>query len=730
MSNTSPHPHQSTTSSTTTLTIPSTQVITLIQNYLLENGLQQSFTTLQNETQIKSHGLLQHLHTSLVNYVNDGSWGQVLDILSTLTLDRDGDGGDGGDCTVTSTRNYNEVLLANVHEMAILELGELGEMELAFATLKLCRDLLDSVQGNVDDDNDNNNNNHIHDDSNKMLLSTMKNTLGDKVERKLHALNALRTTIHSTTTGTNVPKINNTLPPDYYGPNNISKEKRRADIANKLDYIIPIIPQNRLLSLLQQSIKWQIYTGSMPSIQDKWMIEDHHNHTNNHDEGGKKGGKKKYKSKRKFDLVFGTIDDDKFNTSTNSSTSTKMSSSSSSKKSSIYEKIPLDPYSVIKLSKNTIVTSATFYNDLLNQKISIITGSSDGFVEIWDDEFKYTKLRMDLDYQKNDEFMCHYDDDDDDKCDKKEKGGDNHNDDKNKRMPSILALTINSNGTMLASGDDLGSINIWNLQKGTCLRSFDKVHGGAVTCLDFSKDGEESSRIISGSQDGSCREFGLRTSRMLKELRGHSSFVNCCHYVLSSSIGGSDDKLLIVTGSADGTVRIWDGKTAEILRVLNPVVATGPSAVLTISQESGVTTDSNIHTVIHLHTPTNSMIVIPRGPKAYLITYSGVIVRTFHNDVSLMKDEKKSSTIHDDFVAGAVSPSNKWLYAVTCGGLCICFDLASGKVEKLIRDFGIESTGGKINYEITGVVHHPHKGMLGAFSSSSSLKRGLLTIWK
>ncbi len=711
MSNTTPHLHQSTTSSTTALTIPSTQVINLIQNYLLENGLQQSFTTLQNETQIKSHGLLQHLHTSLVNYVNDGSWGQVLDILSTLTLDRDN----------TSSDN-NEVLLANVHEMAILELGELGEMELAFATLKLCRDLLDAVQGNVDDDNDDNNN-HVHDgDSNKMLLSTMKNTLGDTVERKLHALNALRTTIHSTTTTvTNVTKLNNTLPPDYYGPNNISKEKRRADIANKFDHIIPIIPQNRLLSLLQQSIKWQIYTGSMPSIQDKWMVEDHQNHTNSHDDGGKKGGKKKYKSKRKFDLVFGTIDDDKFNTSTDSTTtSNKMSLSS--KKSSIYEKIPLDPYSLMKLSKKTIVTSATFYNDLMNQKISIITGSSDGFIEIWDDEFKYTKLRMDLDYQKNDEFMCHYDDDD------KEKGGDN--DDKNKRMPSILALTINSNGTMLASGDDVGSINIWNLQKGTCLRSFDKVHGGAVTCLDFSKDGEESSRILSGSQDGSCREFGLRTSRMLKELRGHSSFVNCCHYVLSGSIGGSDDKLLIVTGSADGTVRIWDGKTAEILRVLNPVVATGPSAVLTISQQSGVTTDSNIHTVIHLHTPTNSMVVIPRGPKAYLLTYNGVIVRTFHNDVSLIKDEEKSSTIHDDFVAGVVSPSNKWLYAVTGGGVCICFDLESGKVEKVIRDFGIKSTGGKINYEITGIVHHPHKGMLGAFSSSSSLKRGLLTIWK
>ena len=77
-----------------------------------------------------------------------------------------------------------------------------------------------------------------------------------------------------------------------------------------------------------------------------------------------------------------------------------------------------------------------------------------------------------------------------------------------------------------------------------------------------------------------------------------------------------------------------------------------------------------------------------------------------------------------------MSPSNKWFYAVTEGGLCICFDLATGRVEKMIGDFGVESTGGKSNFEITCVVHHPNKGMLGAYSSSTGMKRGLLTVWK
>lgn len=377
-----------------------------------------------------------------------------------------------------------------------------------------------------------------------------------------------------------------------------------------------------------------------------------------------------------------------------------------------FEKIPRDPYSEIKFSKKTVVNSAIFYTDIANQKVALITGSSDGFIEVWDEDSKFKELRMDLDYQKKDELMCHYGDE--------EEGANSSS----TLAPSILALAVNSDGTMLASGDSRGSINVWNLKKGSCLRSFDKVHGGAVTCIDFSKDGEESSRILSCSQDGTAREFGLRTSRMLKEFQGHKSFVNCCNYVLT-------DKLLIVTASADGTIMVWDGRSAELLRSLNPSSSSGSSAIVSLSRDSATTSDINVHTVLHLHTPRNSMIVIPRGPKAYLMTYSGDILRTFTNDVSLTKNnDKKSSSVREDFVRGVVSPSNKWFYAFTEGGMCICFDLANGKVEKMIRDFGIESTGGKTNHELAGVVHHPHKGMLGAYSSSSNLKRGLLMIWK
>jgi len=139
--------------------------------------------------------------------------------------------------------------------------------------------------------------------------------------------------------------------------------------------------------------------------------------------------------------------------------------------------------------------------------------------------------------------------------------------------PSIHALTVNPDGSMMASGNSNGTIQIWNIKTGNYLRRFERVDGGVITCLDFSRDGEESSRILNSCQDGNCREFGLRTRGILKEFRDQGSFVNTCGYVL---INGDTLKnrsgmtLLVVTASADGNVRIWNGRTAEVKHVLNP----------------------------------------------------------------------------------------------------------------------------------------------------------------
>lgn len=116
------------------------------------------------------------------------------------------------------------------------------------------------------------------------------------------------------------------------------------------------------------------------------------------------------------------------------------------------ENIPRDPWSTLKFAKGSMIRSCLFVvNDSSSESyvmskyicddkdaqkgVCLVTGSSDGFVEIWDSESKYTDLRLDLDYQQKDELMCHSD-------------------------VSVMALATSRDGNMLASGDSMGTIKV------------------------------------------------------------------------------------------------------------------------------------------------------------------------------------------------------------------------------------------------------------------------------
>lgn len=685
------------------LTVPASQAVSLIQHYLIENGLTSSSAALQAETTIGSKGLLQHAHTRLKSLIVQGDWGNALEVLSGITLDHSDNNGinERKGAAAICKQLQLEKMLAQVHEMAILELADAAEMDLAFATLKISRELLD----NGSDENPT--------EKNESYV-TNNGVLSASVERKLHAINAMRSirAAAAASASASTSESNQMLvPPDYYGPKGATKEKRRIEIAKKLGEIIPIVPPSRLMSLCQQAIKWQIHTGEIPMIKE--LCDDGKGEIEVDGENTNKKKRKKSKSKKRFDLVMGEVT---VENATRDILNTSIAKRIKSNSSSIFERIPLDPYSTLKFGKKTTVTSCTFFTDSNTSTTSLITGTSDGYIEIWDSESKFTKLRMDLKYQKNDEIMCHAGNDDDD--------------DDDTPLPSILAMAVNADGTMLASGDSIGSIFVWNIETGSCLCELEKVHGGAITCLDFSPDG---TRILSGSQDGTCREFGLRTKRILKEFRGHTSFINSCHYNLS--LKNSNQELLVVTSSADSTVRVWCGRSAEEKYVLNPMSSSGSSAILKANStpscgESNAESERNIHTILPLHTPANTMIVIPRGPKAYHVTTSGLILKVFENDRGInTSGDMNAKTATGDFVVGEVSGSNKWLYLVTDSGICLCFDVSSGAIEQTIDDFG-EETSGKPGIEVSGLVHHPLKGILAAFSSSKAQKRGLLTIWK
>lgn len=71
-------------------------------------------------------------------------------------------------------------------------------------------------------------------------------------------------------------------------------------------------------------------------------------------------------------------------------------------------------------------------------------------------------------------------------------------------------------------------------------------HTGAVTDLAFSANG---SRLATGSADGTVRVWDPHTGEQLLVLRGHSAAV--------SSVSFSPDGSRLASASRDGTVRVW-----------------------------------------------------------------------------------------------------------------------------------------------------------------------------
>jgi WD40 repeat protein len=68
----------------------------------------------------------------------------------------------------------------------------------------------------------------------------------------------------------------------------------------------------------------------------------------------------------------------------------------------------------------------------------------------------------------------------------------------------------------------------------------------------WSPDG---TRVLTGSDDGSARIWDAATGKVLHHMAGHHHEVN--------SVAWSPDGTRVLTGSDDGSARIWDAATGE-----------------------------------------------------------------------------------------------------------------------------------------------------------------------
>jgi WD40 repeat-containing protein SMU1 len=529
-------------------------------------------------------------------------------------------------------------LLASVHELAILEVAE-GDLSVAVSMLRVM--YTDLQESTVTSESD-------HEPGKKISRARLLDQkLADLANRRAKDPSA-------------------TVPKDWYYAG--SKQDMRDKVGKTLAKAIPHQPTRRLTALLQQAVQWQAYTGELPLIK-QWWKEDL--------EPIYQDQPKKKKRKKQFDIVLGQVAvDAEFVDEATAETELAEK----------HEALPKDPFSIIKLGKKVTCNSAVFLPDASG----LVTGSSDGFIEIWDEAHQYTQLKLDLPYQQAEELM----------------GQD----------AAVTSLAVSNDGAILASGSSEGRVLIWRIDTGKCLRTVE-AHQASISCLAFSPD---ASHVLTSSRDGLVREFGLRTARMLKEFSGHGSFVSHVSYQL---IG---QQRFIVTASGDGTVRLYGNASLDAIRILRPAllgdstVNVGTSIIADPHRlDADAAGSTTIHSVLHMHTPASTMIIVPRGDRAFMVSYLGDVVRTFGD----------ASVGGKMFVAAAVSPSNRLLYCVTEDGVCCIFAVKSGEIIDSIRGFG-EQTARSANAEITSMICHPNKNVIAAYSNHVGQSRGQVVLWK
>src|SRR5262249_43098039 len=81
--------------------------------------------------------------------------------------------------------------------------------------------------------------------------------------------------------------------------------------------------------------------------------------------------------------------------------------------------------------------------------------------------------------------------------------------------------------------------------------------GGSVSAAAFSPDG---ARVLTGSRDGTARLWDAATGKTVATLAVHLSPI--------IALAFSPDGTRVLTGSFDGTARLWDASTGEVVATL------------------------------------------------------------------------------------------------------------------------------------------------------------------
>jgi WD40 repeat protein len=109
------------------------------------------------------------------------------------------------------------------------------------------------------------------------------------------------------------------------------------------------------------------------------------------------------------------------------------------------------------------------------------------------------------------------------------------------------AVAFSPDSKTLATGDEKGTVQLWDTATGKELRRW-KAHAGEVARVLFAPDARS---LVTTSEEAPVRLWDVATGKPMREFRGNSR-------PATSAIAFTPDSKCLVTGWSDETVRLWD----------------------------------------------------------------------------------------------------------------------------------------------------------------------------
>ena len=131
---------------------------------------------------------------------------------------------------------------------------------------------------------------------------------------------------------------------------------------------------------------------------------------------------------------------------------------------------------------------------------------------------------------------------------------------------SVYSVAITPDGKTIVLGNDDGTIGIWDLATGNCIRTLTghtKVYQ-PLASTDVRSVAIFGNILVSGSWDRTIKIWNLHTGVCINTLKGHTEFVESVAIFGNFIVSGCDSSFIV-----SGNVKIWDIESGLCIRTLH-----------------------------------------------------------------------------------------------------------------------------------------------------------------